>query len=218
MAVVIPEDHCKTERRGGSDIRKALVEGTVVFSVVDVSRVLTEGEGPTLHWQTLKEQWVAEGNGTDLILGVIQLEVKNLDGHSQVVEAADAETMSWIVDLFPQKRSDLRDLKSWFSTVANQPFFENVVDPTIIEPHQSAGRNVVWEAYPYALIASGIVAILTGLAILAGVRFDFLPAVLFGAIGFVVSAGVWMAITGTILVTGLLNLIRGERRSRFESQ
>lgn len=105
-------------------------ERRMVFSVVDVVRVLTDQpsqRGATNYWAKLKESLKKEG-ADELLTNCQQLKLKSTDGKNRLTDVATTEQLLRIIQSVPSKKAE--PFKMLLAQVGRERI-EETIDPEL---------------------------------------------------------------------------------------
>lgn len=105
------------EEQAEATIRRALHDGRMFFSVIDVIAVLTDSTYPNRYWSDLKRKLHAEG-ATQPYERIVRLKLRAPDGRQRETDAADAETLLRIIQSVPSPKAE--PVKQWLARVGAQ--------------------------------------------------------------------------------------------------
>lgn len=98
------------------EIRREIVDGEWLFSVVDVIAVLTESNDPTNYWSMLKSRELEHGNELSTICGRLKLVAK--DGKKRLTDVANTEALFRIIQSIPSAKAE--PFKRWLARVGKE--------------------------------------------------------------------------------------------------
>jgi len=97
-------------------IRKSVVNGEWVFSVIDVIAVLTDSSDPTNYWSMLKSRELEHGVELSTICGQFKLIAK--DGKKRLTDVANTEALFRIIQSIPSSKAE--PFKKWLARVGKE--------------------------------------------------------------------------------------------------
>lgn len=124
---ILMEENTKIAIFKGKEIRKIIHNNEWWFSVVDVIRVLTDSDRPSVYWTAMKARVQIEG---EFQLSTIcrQLKLLASDGKMRETDCANTEGMFRIVQSIPSPKAE--PLKRWLARVGYERIQE-IEDPEL---------------------------------------------------------------------------------------
>ena len=98
----------------------------MVFSIVDVIRILTESKDASAYWRKLKQRLKAEGNET--VTNCHALKMPAPDGKQRLTDVADTEQLLRLIQSIPSKKAE--PFKLWLAEVGRQRI-DQLQDPEL---------------------------------------------------------------------------------------
>lgn len=114
------------------------------FAVIDVIKILTQNPNPNRYWKALQIKLTKEGSS--IVKSIKKIEIKLEDGQSQIIEAANTQTLLRIIQSINNPKAE--PLKLWLAQTGFDRMQE-VEDPEkafdrAMETYLKKGYNIKW--------------------------------------------------------------------------
>lgn len=100
----------------------------MVFSVVDVVRVLTKSKNPRRYWSDLKSKMKDEEGAYELYDFIVQLKLKAPDGKMRLTDVSNTQGILRIIQSIPSPKAE--PFKMWLAEVGKERIDE-IINPEL---------------------------------------------------------------------------------------
>lgn len=127
------------------NIRSAVYDGQVYWSIVDVIKALTDSPSPRQYWSDLKRGH-GFSEGIQLQGKTLQLKIKSSDGKMYLTDCAIQENIFYIMQYVPSPKAD--EFKEQFAKIVNERI-EEEKNPALaiqrgMDSYRKQGKSEKW--------------------------------------------------------------------------